>query len=96
MDVGPMELIIVLLIVLLIFGGAKLPKLARSMGQAASEFRKGLAHGDDDDEEATKASGGKGTDAKAVDTKTTDATTADTNATDATTADQPGKPAGEA
>ena len=48
MDVGPMELIIVLLIVLLIFGGTKLPKLARSMGQAASEFRKGLAHGADD------------------------------------------------
>lgn len=42
MDVGPAELIIVLLIVLLIFGGSKLPGLARSMGQAASEFRKGL------------------------------------------------------
>jgi sec-independent protein translocase protein TatA len=51
-DVGPAELIIVLLIVLLIFGGAKLPKLARSMGQAAHEFRKGLAHGDDDAEAA--------------------------------------------
>lgn len=48
MDVGPAELIIVLLIVLLIFGGAKLPKLARSLGQAAHEFRKGLTHGDDE------------------------------------------------
>jgi sec-independent protein translocase protein TatA len=49
MDVGPAELIIVLLIVLLIFGSAKLPKLARSMGQAAHEFRKGLHFGADDD-----------------------------------------------
>jgi sec-independent protein translocase protein TatA len=49
MDVGPAELVIVLLIVLLIFGGAKLPSLARSMGQAAHEFRKGLRHDDTDD-----------------------------------------------
>ncbi len=45
MNLGPTELVIVLLIVLLIFGGAKLPKLARSMGQASKEFRDGLAHG---------------------------------------------------
>jgi sec-independent protein translocase protein TatA len=51
MDVGPAELIIVLLIVLLIFGSAKLPKLARSMGQAAHEFRKGLHLGGDDDDD---------------------------------------------
>ena len=55
MDVGPAELIIVLLIVLLIFGGAKLPKLARSMGQAAHEFRKGLHLGADDDDAAADA-----------------------------------------
>jgi sec-independent protein translocase protein TatA len=45
MNVGPTELIIVLLIVLLIFGGAKLPKLARSMGQAQKEFKQGLSDG---------------------------------------------------
>ena len=50
MDVGPAELIIVLLIVLLIFGSTKLPKLARSMGQAAHEFRRGLHVGGDDDD----------------------------------------------
>lgn len=54
MDVGPAELIIVLLIVLLIFGGAKLPSLARSMGQAAHEFRKGLRNDDNDDEKPAK------------------------------------------
>ena len=35
---GPTELIIVLVIVLVIFGGAKLPKLARSLGEAKKEF----------------------------------------------------------
>lgn len=38
--IGTTELIIVLLIVVLIFGGAKLPKLARSLGEAKSEFEK--------------------------------------------------------
>jgi sec-independent protein translocase protein TatA len=49
--IGAPELIIVLLIVLLIFGGAKLPKLAKSMGQASKEFKKGLSEGADDDED---------------------------------------------
>lgn len=42
MDVGPPELLIILVIVVLLFGGAKLPKLARSLGQAKSEFEKGV------------------------------------------------------
>ncbi len=50
MDVGPAELLIVLAIALVLFGSAKLPKLARSMGEAAREFRKGIREGADDDE----------------------------------------------
>jgi sec-independent protein translocase protein TatA len=42
MDIGPAELIIVLIIALLMFGSSKLPKLARSMGEAQREFKKGL------------------------------------------------------
>ncbi len=49
---GP-ELIIVLVVILVLFGGAKLPQLARSIGQAQKEFKKGLA--DDDDDPITKA-----------------------------------------
>jgi sec-independent protein translocase protein TatA len=41
MNFGPTELIIILLIVLLIFGGTKLPKLAKSLGEAQKEFKKG-------------------------------------------------------
>ena len=57
MDIGPLELLIVLGIVLLLFGGAKLPKLARSMGQASKEFKKGLSEGatDEDEEQGKKA-----------------------------------------
>lgn len=36
---GPQELLIVLVIVLVIFGGAKLPKLARSLGEAQKELK---------------------------------------------------------
>jgi sec-independent protein translocase protein TatA len=40
-------LLIILLVVLLLFGGAKLPKLARSLGEAKQEFERGTK-GDDD------------------------------------------------
>ena len=49
------ELIIILLIVLLIFGGAKLPKLARSLGQAQKEFKTGLSEGESEDTKADKS-----------------------------------------
>lgn len=41
MNLGATELLIVLAIVLLIFGSTKLPKLARSLGQAKKEFEDG-------------------------------------------------------
>lgn len=40
-SIGTSELIIVLVVVLVLFGGSKLPKLARSLGQAQNEFKKG-------------------------------------------------------
>jgi sec-independent protein translocase protein TatA len=40
-DLGAPELLIVLLLVLVLFGGAKLPGLARSLGEARREFDKG-------------------------------------------------------
>ncbi|HEX6165308.1 MAG TPA: twin-arginine translocase TatA/TatE family subunit [Acidimicrobiales bacterium] len=56
MNLGPTELIIVLLVVLVLFGGAKLPKLARSMGQAQSEFKRGIKEGSTpSDDEPDKA-----------------------------------------
>ena len=42
MSLGPTELIIILVIVLLLFGTTRLPKLARSLGEASKEFKKGV------------------------------------------------------
>jgi sec-independent protein translocase protein TatA len=54
-SIGAPELIIVLVIVLLIFGSTKLPKLARSMGQASKEFKKGIEEGAQPDEDEKPA-----------------------------------------
>ena len=40
---GGIELFVILLIAVLLFGASKLPALARSSGQAIGEFRKGRA-----------------------------------------------------
>ena len=42
---GGGELIIILAVLLLLFGASRLPKLARSMGQAGKEFKEGLKEG---------------------------------------------------
>ena len=42
------EWIIVLVIVLLVFGGSQLPKLAKNLGKAQKEFKDGLAEGAED------------------------------------------------
>lgn len=50
-SLGAPELIIVLVVILVLFGGSKLPKLARSLGEAQNEFKKGLQTSDDDAED---------------------------------------------
>lgn len=42
---GGGEMILVFLVLLLLFGASRLPKLARSMGQAGKEFKTGLKEG---------------------------------------------------
>ena len=43
--IGAPELLVVFAILLLVFGASRLPKLARSMGQAGKEFKAGLKEG---------------------------------------------------
>jgi TatA/E family protein of Tat protein translocase len=44
-DLGAPELLIILVIAFLLFGANKLPKLARSLGQASKEFKAGTVEG---------------------------------------------------
>ena len=48
---GAPELLIILVVILVLFGGAKLPKLARSLGQAQKEFKQGMEDGTKDDDQ---------------------------------------------
>lgn len=45
---GFWQILIVLLVVLLLFGGKRLPSLARSLGQSLVEFKKGVKGIEDD------------------------------------------------
>ncbi|MCK5283617.1 MAG: twin-arginine translocase TatA/TatE family subunit [Nanoarchaeota archaeon] len=45
MAIGITEILIILVIVLLLFGPKKLPELARSIGNAVREYRKGISSG---------------------------------------------------
>lgn len=47
--IGMQELLIILLILLLLFGASKLPELARSMGKALKEFKKGTKEVEDEE-----------------------------------------------
>lgn len=55
--IGGQEILIIALIILLLFGGAKIPQLMRGLGRGVKEFKdgtKGLGL-DDEDEEETKS-----------------------------------------
>jgi sec-independent protein translocase protein TatA len=54
MDLGAPELLIILALVLLLFGGAKLPSLARSLGEAKREFEKASHKRDETDADSPR------------------------------------------
>ncbi len=54
-NIGPLEIAIVLVIVLVIFGPKRLPDLGRSLGSGMREFKDSITgKGDDDDERQAK------------------------------------------
>lgn len=63
-NVGPWEIVLLLLLALLLFGAKRLPEIGRSMGKGMREFKDSLSGKDDDD------------DAAELPMKTTDATVA--------------------
>ena len=50
-NVGPMEIIIVLVIALLVLGPKRLPEMGKSVGRGMREFKNALTMGDDDDDD---------------------------------------------
>lgn len=52
LDLGTPDLIVILAIVLLLFGGKKLPELSRSLGTSMRELRKGMSGGGGDEKKA--------------------------------------------
>jgi sec-independent protein translocase protein TatA len=59
---GPLELIIILAVVLLLFGAKRLPEMARSLGRSSREFKKGLRDTVDEDDEEKKSAEAKTSD----------------------------------
>ncbi|MBL7156790.1 MAG: twin-arginine translocase TatA/TatE family subunit [Candidatus Omnitrophica bacterium] len=52
--IGFWELILILLIVLLVFGAAKLPEIGRALGKAIREFKKASGESERDDKKSDK------------------------------------------
>lgn len=55
-NVGPMELIVVLIIALVVLGPKKLPEVGKSLGKGMREFKDSISSmgGDDDDRKEAK------------------------------------------
>lgn len=51
-QIGPTEIIVILVVVLLLFGGKKLPELARGSGRALRIFRSEIKGMEDDEKQA--------------------------------------------
>jgi sec-independent protein translocase protein TatA len=61
-NLGPLEIGLIVLVILLLFGATRLPKLGRSMGQSIKGFKQGLNDEviDDDEAAAKEIASGKG------------------------------------
>jgi sec-independent protein translocase protein TatA len=49
-NIGPLEIIVVLIIVLIVFGPRRLPEMGRSLGKGIREFKDSLTGHDEDEE----------------------------------------------
>ncbi len=47
-NIGVWDWIVILMIVLVLFGGNRLPELARSLGRSIASFKKGMKEGEDE------------------------------------------------
>jgi sec-independent protein translocase protein TatA len=71
-SIGPMELILILVIVIIFFGVGKLPQVGESIGKAIRSFKKAQSGEDEEEEKTTapvKSSTGKTNNSKKTATK---------------------------
>jgi sec-independent protein translocase protein TatA len=52
---GPTEIILIVVVIVLLFGGRKIPELMRGIGQGMKEFKKASRAGDEEDSSAGSA-----------------------------------------
>lgn len=66
LGIGPMELIIVLVIALIVFGPKRLPDLGRSLGSGMREFKESITGNSKDDEDGSRLRASRDEDADDV------------------------------
>lgn len=62
MNIGPAQILIIILVIVLLFGARKLPELARSVGRSMRIFKSEVKEMKDEDSASTAASAGQPTD----------------------------------
>jgi len=85
---GGMEMVVILLIAVLLFGANKIPKLARSTGQAMGEFQRGREEVEQELEELQEGEANTGGDASGTSSTSDTASTASDTASTASDADE--------
>ncbi len=68
--IGFQELLIIFLIIALLFGAKKIPELARGLGQAMKEFKKGMREGQENEKNSKSSDSVKDEKAESLDLKT--------------------------
>ena len=59
-NIGPLEIVIILIIALIVFGPKRLPELGRSMGRGIREFKNSLTTDKDDDDDVRELERSRG------------------------------------
>ncbi len=52
-NLGPFEILIIVVIIMVFFGGKKIPELMHGLGKGINEFKRGAAGGEDPEKPAT-------------------------------------------
>ncbi len=52
--IGPWQVVIIIVLILFLFGGKKIPELMRGLGQGMKEFKKATKENDENEEEKEK------------------------------------------